>query len=218
MLADVPVDFQGGTVYEPGVIGDMVIDDAAFVTDKGRRIIVLASAEDNNIALVDMNDNYRVRKLNVAPTASESTELGSERSVEWAVDTDYVWVSGREAEQQYIIEIPDGIDSARLVKTIASPTGGHLLFVNNWERVRSVQLMQSMIDGAVSDMNVAQPQVSATMMAESSDAGNSIGVAGLIIGLVALVAALGAVYLTQTDPKKETSITGTKEDDLPSLR
>ena len=201
VVKDIPVNFQGGAG------GKTVVTDFAFVTDTSRNILVLASSEDNNVVLVDINDNFRLVKLNVAPSASESTEKGSKRRVEWAVGTNYVWVSGREATEQYIIKISSGIDSAKLHRTIANiADGGNIMFVNNYERARAVQLMSVMINSAATDDagsgngngNGNGNPSSSTTMGKGDGGGKALGTAGLVVGCVSLAAALGALYVVQT--------------------
>lgn len=98
MLADIVVDFDGAL---PGM---GVISDFAFVSDDNRNILVLGASTDNEVALVDLNDNFRLVKLGLT-TAAESTG-GRSRHIEWAVGTNYVWVTGGDANQLYVIEIP----------------------------------------------------------------------------------------------------------------
>lgn len=162
-LKDVEVNFQGGAP------GKMVVSDFAFVTNNGRNILVLAANSDNEIVLVDMNNNFKMKRLNLSPDVSESTG-GSSRQVEWAIGSNFVWVDGGESEEQYIIEIPDGVDSAKISRSLVDVSSGKLLFVNNYERLRTVQMMP----------------------AKSS---NTLSVAGVWLGSIGLAIGLFAVYI-----------------------
>jgi len=177
------VDFTGGTP------GKTVISDFAFVQDETRDILVLGASTDNNIVLVDLrSDSMITRKLDLAPGVAESTG-GSSRNLEWAVDTDYVWVDGAESEEQYIIKIPSDINSAKVDRTLDGIASGNMMFVNNYERMRAVVHAT-----AAAAQNTAI--VSASSVSLSSDnKSDKLGVAGIVLGSIGLVAGLGALVL-----------------------
>lgn len=136
-MKDIPVDFQGG------LPGQIVVSDFAFVTDDSRNILVLGASTDNNLVLVDMNDNsFRMRKLALTNDA-ESTG-GNDRRIEWVVGTNYVWVSGGEAEELYIVELPNSdIDNAKVAKTITGVPDGDIIFVENYERRAAMEMLKA---------------------------------------------------------------------------
>lgn len=64
--------------------------------------------------------------------AAESTG-GRERFLEWVVGTNYVWVTGGEASELYVVELPSGdIDDAKTSKKIGGVLSGNLIFVDNY--------------------------------------------------------------------------------------
>lgn len=136
-MKDIPVNFQGG------LPGQIVVSDFAFVTDDSRNILVLGASTDNNLVIVDMNDNsFRMRKLALTNDA-ESTG-GNDRRIEWVVGTNYVWVSGGEAEELYIVELPNSnIDNAKVARTITGVPDGDLIFVENYERRAAMEMLKT---------------------------------------------------------------------------
>jgi len=74
---DIQTDFQGGT---PGCT---VLSDYAFIQDETRNILILAASTNNNVLVVDLDDNYHMRKF--ALTSDAESSGGSKRTVEWAV-------------------------------------------------------------------------------------------------------------------------------------
>lgn len=180
-VRDIPVDFQGGA---PGRI---VVSDVAFVQDADREILVVGASTDNDVVLVDLK-TFETRKLNVAPEVAESTGGGA-RALEWAVGTNYVWVNGGEAREAYIIEIPGGIETASLSKTLTDVAAGNMLFVNNYERERA-----SYSTAGTPTMEVKEVSSSAAMAGDDDD-GNVLGVVGVVLGALGLLAGIGALAL-----------------------
>lgn len=88
---------------------------------------------DNDLVLVDMSD-FSTRKLALT-SAAESTG-GQDRHIEcWAVGTNYVWVTGGDANEMYIVELPSAnIADANIAKTVTNVSEGEILFVDNFGR------------------------------------------------------------------------------------
>jgi WD40 repeat protein len=183
-VRDIPVDFEGGA---PGTI---VVSDVAFVQDENREILVVGASTDNDVVLVDLA-TFNTRKINVAPDVAESTGGGA-RALEWAVGTNYVWVNGGEAKEAYILEITAGIETASVYKTLTGVAAGNMLFVNNFERLRA----SSAAVGTSSDSS-SMSSTAAQAMEESVDEkdGNVLGLVGVILGGLGLLAGFGALML-----------------------
>lgn len=127
LLADIPVNFNGG------LPGQKVITDVAFVEVKGTTILVIASGTDNEVAVVNMNNPTNVAKVQLT-SSTESTGGGDDgRSVEWAEGTEFVWITGPEANEIYVVQIPGGdIEAARVVQTIQGVDATAVLYVENY--------------------------------------------------------------------------------------
>jgi len=127
VFADIALDFAGG---QPG---GMSISDYAFMERNGNTVVVVASNSDNDVALIDMDSNPpQVTKLSLT-SASESTG-GRARNVEWAIDTDYVWVTGEDSDELYIIKIPDGdIGQASIDNTKTVFEADNMVYVQNYQ-------------------------------------------------------------------------------------
>jgi hypothetical protein len=194
VVHDVPTAFQGGTR------GSIVVSDMAFVQDEDKDILILGSSKDNDVVIVDLNDsNFRMRKLALT-TAAESTG-GSTRKLEWAVGTNFVWVDGGEAKQQYILEVPDGnIDNVKLLRTVNGVTSGQLIFVNNYERERVASMIANFMPDPVTSPDDPEDPVSpddpgkepvTSPIVGDPDGGKDdldpIGIVALIISCVSLL-------------------------------
>uniref|UniRef100_A0A7S3QDE8 Uncharacterized protein n=2 Tax=Eukaryota TaxID=2759 RepID=A0A7S3QDE8_9STRA len=189
LVTDIKVNFEGGTP------GKTVVSDFAFIQQSDRDILVLGASSDNHVVLIDLRSNQTnmdMVKLDLAPGVSESTG-GSSRKLEWAVGTDYVWVDGGESMEQYIIKIPDGISSAKVDRTLGAVTAGNMLYVNNYERLRSADAMLSVSRSASATSGTGTSTSTQQQMETTSD---GVGMAAVVIGSVGLVTALGAIAYT----------------------
>lgn len=185
-----------------GLPGTAVVEDFAFVQDDSRDFVVLGSTTDNFIVIADMKD-FSVKKLELSPAADSTA--GSNRFVEWAVDTNFVWLSGGDAKELYVVELPStNIQDAHLHKTIPNIIAGEILFVDNFERKAIAAQMSSdlisqnsLIRGQNSDVFVMAALV--------------IGVVALLLSAVALFKVLSIVpsasdALTVAKPGENASV------------
>jgi len=202
-IRDIPVDFMNG------VPGKTVVSDVAFIQDENREILVIGASTDNNIVLVDLN-TFGTRKIDLSPGVIESTG-GSTRNVEWAIGTDYVWINGGEAQEAYVVKIEGGILSAVVDRTITDFPAGQMIFVDNFERKRTVAMAQGLVDSnmVVSGPTLAKPtgssgsysttsssnSNSAMMEDDSSSNSDALGIVGIVLGSLGLVAGLGALVM-----------------------
>jgi len=203
---DINVAFEGGSP------GKVEVEDVAFIKDDKRNFLVIPSKSSNEVALVDMNDNYRMIKIKVSE-ASESSGT-SKRRVEWALGTDYVWVTGGGADEKYIIEVGENIDTAKVVKTITEVADGNMIFVNNYERLRSEE--------SRNDLREELMAASASASASDSDS-NPIGIAALIIACFSLVVGVALMASKQMEKNKPKTLLGDVENisvdgSLPSVK
>jgi len=188
IIHDVPVAFEGGADRKT------VVSDFAFVTDETRNILVLGASSDNNIVLVDLNNDFKMKKLLVS--ASNETTGGSRRNIEWAVDSNFVWVDGGATDEQYIIEIPgNDIAEARVSLTLANITAGQMLYVDNYERKRVQNLMES----TMKSLLAREPEVMKEL-GVSSDEPSSLSIAALVIGSVSLLLGIALTVLSMRSP------------------
>jgi len=131
IAADIDLDFQGGS---PDAV---VISDFAYLPD--HMVLVVGSSADNDVALIDMTD-FSVTKL--ALTDAADSTGGSGRQVEWVVGTDYVWVTGFEAEEVYILQVGNSIQDTKIFETLQGIPDGDIIFVDNYERRATFTMLQ----------------------------------------------------------------------------
>mmetsp|Transcript_46561 Transcript_46561/g.54414 ORF Transcript_46561/g.54414 Transcript_46561/m.54414 type:complete len:587 (+) Transcript_46561:43-1803(+) len=226
--ADIQTDFQGGTP------GRTVVSDYAFIQDETRNILVLAASTDNNVVVVDLDDNYRMRKF--ALTSDAESSGGSSRTVEWAVDSNFVWVNGADASAHYILEFPSAnIDDAFVARTLTDVAGGKTMYVENYERRATMEQMAKMIGASSPDTSSsgsASPGESNSgksttigELGETNEMGNlsnekssdesKIDIVGIIALVVACVALVGNLVYVMGSSKS--SSTGAGDTDAVSL-
>jgi len=213
VMMDIPVEFKGFADNR----GRQVVTDCAFVKDAERNIMIIASSSDNDIVLVDMNDNYRTKKLTV-DNSEESTE-SSTRRVEWAVGTDFVWISGKEEKRAYVVDLGGGIDDATLSFGIEDMTAGEFLFINNYERLAAVETLAAAI-AAIPEPPASEDSSDSSDSSKSEDKTNFeaqqqivyekdddddwvkvVSIAALCVGSIALLTTMFLLFskLTSTD-------------------
>jgi len=167
---DIPVNFKGG---DQGV----VITDAVFIeNDVHGDIAVFASSKDNDIVMVDLTrDPPLVRKLTLTE-AQESTG-GRDRKIEWAPETNFIWVSGTDSDEMYVVELSGDrdISKARVSTTLTGVPSSQLIFVENYERKRLIQMMATRNSLARNDVSSS----------------NGLGTASLVLSIISIVLVLG---------------------------
>merc|ERR1712157_248922 len=182
-IRDVAMNFEGGTP------GRTVVSDVAFVQDGNREILIVGASTDNNIVLVDLT-TWDTRKINLSPGVAESTG-GSARNLEWAIDTDYVWINGGESKEAYVLKIPGGINTASIDRTLNNIAPGQMLFVNNYERVMRESTYPTMTTSSATTSMFGSS-------AKSSSDSDVLSIVAIVLGSIGLVAGLGALALVSS--------------------
>lgn len=183
-MVDIPVAFSGNLANQ------IAVADFAFASIGEKMLLILASGGDNNIALVDMNSPSKVTKLALT-SASESSGAASDgRSVEWAIDTEYVWITGSEAEEMYIVQVPNGeVTRGTVHETIKGIDATALVYVENYaSKTTAMQLGSS------------QSFAAAAGVSNQARTTESIAIAGLVIAVVALVMSVYMAVSKMTTP------------------
>ena len=160
-----------------------------------------------------MNNDFHTHKVALTD-AAESTG-GPERQLEWAVGTDFVWVTGGDAMELYMVEVPaNNMADARVVKTITNVASGDLLFVDNFARKSAMQAMEAMVkaksailsDDSGNQQAGAVNQLAASLEGPVEDDGSDtdpLAIAALAVACVALVmSATVALALFTTQSSK----------------
>ena len=178
---------------------------------------MVGASTDNDLVLVDLK-TFQTRKLNLAPGVAESTGGGA-RYVEWAVDSNYVWVNGGEAKEAYIIEITGGIQTASISKTLTGVAPGNMLFVCNYERERmkaefakaasafaaSSASSSSLKKESEGELTPSSSIASSSLLEDGGDeaveSDNVLGVVGVVLGALGLLAGIGALALVSSGQK-----------------
>merc|ERR1719469_298077 len=179
---DIPVDFKGG---DQGV----VITDAVFIGDDVHGdIAVFASSKDNDIVMVDLTRDPPLLKKLTLTEAQESTG-GRDRKIEWAPETNFIWVSGTDSDEMYVVELSgDGdISKARVSRTLTGVPSSQLIFVENYERKRLIQMMATRNSLARNDVSPS----------------NGLGTASLVLSIISIVLVLGMLANDMMKNKNE---------------
>lgn len=161
-----------------------VARDFAFVYKEGMTSVVFPSGTEHKVAIVEIPDgfvsnedikiNYVV--LNTDEFVRGRAPHGMFRRVEWAVGTDYVWVTDSTLDYIYIVDVV----KQEVVNTLTDSDFSTLVSVQNFERARSIEM---------------QKQIVKDMTPEND---NSFEIAAIAIGCLALVVGLANVlYMTK---------------------
>jgi hypothetical protein len=217
---------EKSTVYADLALGfnstnnedDQVFNDFAFVEYEGKDIVVFASGTENKAAVVELNnggDSVKVTKIDLGDGGAYTRDS---RNVEWAVGTPYVWIDGHANEELYVIDILQN----KLVKTITGITTSKMLSVQNYGRMKDLQMQQKAIEDAVASAtaNMGSSTSGVTSLEtievpEYSDDNDidTVGIIGLILGACALIVGSMNVFVMS---RMRTDIASNK-DDLMSL-
>ena len=143
-LIDLELDFLM-TGYED----KSVAKDFAFVYKDGKTCVVFPSGTEHKVAIVELsngdltNDNVKVSYVtfNNDEFVVGRAPHGRYRQVEWAVGTDYVWVTDGSLEEVYIIDVMN----KNVVNTLTEIDTGRLVSIQNYERVRQFEQQQQLI-------------------------------------------------------------------------
>lgn len=201
----------------------VVITDFAWVQSAYRNVLVFGASKSNDLVLVDLDDdNFRMTKLALTPSGTD-VNGGSERQIEWAQGTNYVWVNARDTDELIVVELPtNNIDDARVAKTIPSHDQGDLIFVENFERMAAAQVAQELISQALEEYTSPTDIDSGTstdadlLSASDDDDGIDVvsvvalvvSILGMLLGMFAVVKAKSAVQTAATTTSiKEESVT-----------
>ena len=192
ILADLELDFN-----RTGFETLSVAKDFAFVERDGKTLFVMPSGTEHKVAIVDFTDGGKFETTYVAFSSDKEFDRGGAphgryRQVEWAVGTDYVWTNDSSNDEVYVIDVIQG----RLVKTIPAIESTRLVSVQNFERVR-------MRDELLEEMRAMQDEgrLGMTKVGQNgSDGSESLGIAAIMIGSLALL--VGAVNLFVTSKVK----------------
>jgi len=213
VAADIPVAFGGDEDA-----GKKTVGDVAFIEDENRNFMVIAGWGNNEVAVVDLDDDYRMVKIML--TDNTETTASGVRNVEWAVGSNYVWIDGPQVDEMYVVEIGSTIDSAK-VSNVIEAKGGFVIHVDNYERAALAAMIKEksghMDDVQVDDIDdhsdhahddepvsvpnmapVTAPTISNTASAatrnmvddKDDDSTQVVATSGLIVGSIALLSTM----------------------------
>ena len=215
VLKDLPVNLGPQGEDDPTAV---VVTDFAWIMDDSRNILAFAASNNNDLVLVDLDDDdFRMTKLALT-AASVEANGGSERQIEWAQDTNYVWVNARDTDELIVVELPtNNIDDARVIKTIPSHDQGDLIFVENFDRKAAVQMMQELTSQALADYQPPADPDDASLGADrlaTADDGDddieAISVTALALSIIAMLVGAFAVYRANSAIKTAVLTSSTK--------
>lgn len=181
-----------------GVEDSAVINDFAFIKNDKYNMVVFASGNSNKVALVDLSSG----SPSISYVSFGGEELSADRSrrqVEWVADTDYIWIEGKALGEVYVIDI----STKSVVNTISGFEVSKMVFVENFERKRTAQLIAQMTNDASTADFKSFAAANANTPAVDGDAIDPVGIAALVIGLVALI--VGVMNLVKMSQRQQAS-------------
>jgi len=230
IFSDLVLDFNS-----TGNEDDSIFSDLAFVERNGKNMIIFVAGPENRAAIVDVDDIANPTYVNLA-NGESTARYQKMREVEWAVGTDYVWVSGDGAKQVYIIDVM----KKALVRTIDGVSTRKMISVVNFAKMNAAKMQQDMVDAAIA-ASYAQMKVPEedTIAADAATEGSKkegttnsieseaapqtkvvddndvdpVGIIGLALGVCALIVGTMNVYVMSSMKNQISS----NKDDLVSL-
>jgi len=175
----------------------------------GDSMVALAPEDKNEVYLVDLQKRS-VTTVSI-DDAEESTASRRGRQVEWAQDTNYLWVSARGASDMedkmiYVLEVNmDDMDAAHVHHTIKGVDAAKMIFVENLERKTLAQAM------AQQQEKTAAASATRSSSNDDDDDPHPISIAALIVGIVALLVGAASFLSKQ---QQGAAITKTEKDKL----
>jgi len=203
VYADIPVAFAGASRPTSDVIQDF-----AFIQDDTRAIGIFVTGTDSDILLVDLS-SQPVKWKKLALNQDGSNTGGNSRTIEWAVDSNTVWVGGvgADATEQYILDVPSAnIDDIIVKSTISDTESTKFVYVENYmDRIsaKEVAVTDAESSSSSSDSSSsadAAGDVTAALRGTSDDEDDGMPIAAIVLAALALVVSLASFALVLTRP------------------
>lgn len=209
--------------------------DFAFVENKdGEEKIVIASHEANDVYIMDLTVTPPKVDI-VALNTSPNTTSDRSRTMEWAVGTDYVWVSGSAPQdladkEIYVVNVA----TKEVERTIKGYNADLLFYVENYVQTRLVNLMAEQqaanqayadqlttdtkkdIDTQISNLQTTTQAIKAqadSAAPESSNDASTVSIAALVVGLIALSVGVINVMVMMKKPAASPANAGIRDTD-----
>lgn len=136
------VDLELGFSRE-GYETKSVSKDFAFVTRNDKTLAVFPSGTENKVAIVDMTS--KPIKTSFITFNEQKFKYGAPhgmyRRIEWAIGTDYVWVTDSSYDEAYVIDVVKN----EVVKTLTDVDVSQMLSVQNYDYSRQFEMQKKMI-------------------------------------------------------------------------
>jgi len=165
-----------------------VAKDFAFVYKDGKTSIVFPSGTEHKVAIVEIPTGYVTSDaIKISYVTFNKEEFvkgraphGRYRRVEWAVGTDYVWVTDGSLEEIYVIDVVQ----KEVTTTLTEIDTGNLVSVQNYERTRQFEAQKQLVMDLYNDETAA------------------IDIAAMVVGAIAIAVGI-CNYLYMMQMKKE---------------
>ena len=160
--------------------------DFAFVEKDGKTLVIFPAGTEHRIAIVDITANpmeISYVTFNEDQFIPGRAPHGRYRRVEWAIGTDYVWVTDSSLDEAYVIDFVE----KRVVNTLTEVDASKLISVQNYEYSRQFEMQKKL----VMDMNQG-----------STENPSSAEISAIILGAIAVIVGV-ANYMYMAKIRKE---------------
>ena len=209
------LNFNTSNVEESNVYRDFT-----YIKNDQMNLFVLASCNDYQVAIVDMDNDFDVSYVSLKDIPYEGRCYS--RQVEWVEGSNYVWVAGRQQDETYVIDL----STKKLVKTFTESDARKLLSV----APHHFMGMADEYNNYFQENGALQGSSNAMSNGSSGDEGsnNALSITALAISIVAIAAVVASFFAAKQSPPDMTggvakpesavanSVTGSRFDD-PSL-
>ncbi len=163
--------------------------DFAFVEKDGKTLVIFPAGTEHRIAIVDITANpieTSYVTFNDDQFIPGRAPHGRYRRVEWAVGTDYVWVTDSSLDEAYIIDLVE----KKVVNTLSDIDASKVVSVQNYEYSRQFEMQKKLV------MDMTQGSM------QNGINSSSIEISAIILGAIAIVVGI-ANYMYMVNLKKE---------------
>ena len=208
------LNFNTSNVEESNVYRDFT-----YIKNDQMNLFVLASCNDYQVAIVDMDNDFDVSYVSLKDIPYEGRCYS--RQVEWVEGSNYVWVAGRQQDETYVIDL----STKKLVKTFTESDARKLLSVapHHFMGMADEYNNYFQANGALQGSSNAMSNGSSG----DGDSNNALSITALAISIVAIAAVVASFFAAKQSPPSSSgvakpesavanSVTGSRFDD-PSL-
>lgn len=201
-MIDVELDFN-----RSGYEDKSVSMDFAFVNRDDKTWVIFPSGTEHKMAIVGITSDTADTKyitFNDDDFIPGKAPHGRYRRIEWAIGTDYVWVTDSSLDETYVVDFVTG----EVVTTLTGTEVSKLVSVQNYEYLRQFQMQKKIVMDMTKDMSKAE-------VAKEKES-SVLEISAIVLGAIAIVVGI-TNYMHMANMREEFNRSTSKDDPLPLM-